>query len=79
MLKVPAEKYFTANLRISLPKPCDEPGVPVLNLDKLDVSVPLAGEEDHVGVRVVERNQDPRGHVQGQHMLQKIALYDFLI
>ena len=62
-----------------LPKPSDEPGVPVLDLDKLDVPVSLAGEEDHVGVRVVERNQDARGHVEGQYMLQKSARYYFII
>ena len=53
-----------------LPQPSDEPGVPVLDLDKLDVPVPLAGEEDHVGVRVKEGDQDARGHVEGEKVLR---------
>ena len=36
----------------------------------LNVSVPLPGEEEHVGVGVVEGDQDPGGDVQGQHMLR---------
>ena len=64
----------------SVSETLDNPRGSVGHLDKMDVPdikiiiwmtirmyiipVPLAREEHHLGVRVVERHQDPRRHVQ---------------
>ena len=39
------------------------------DLHKLHVAVALPRKDDHVGVRVMERHQDARGHIQTQHVL----------
>ena len=54
----------------SIPETGHKPGIGVLDLYKLNVSIPLPGEEDHVGVGVVEGDQDTRGDVQGEYVLR---------
>ena len=41
----------------------------LIHLDKLHVAIAFSCQDHHVGVRVIEGDQDPRRHVQVQLVL----------
>lgn len=53
-----------------IPQPLNKPGLGVLHLNKLNISITLPSKEDHVSVGVEQGNQDTGGHVQGQDKLR---------